>query len=111
MVDLKVDYYETAMRLYEARNGKTRWILLSDEPENALSRMPSNFSVELGGGSSEFDDLFLMAKSRGGVIANSTFSLWGGLLAAHKGGDVVAPSVWRQDGRPSPVLPSTWMIV
>ena len=109
MVQLSRDYYKEAMRRYEAKNGKARWILLSDEPDKALEKIPREFSVELGHGQSEIDDLFLMSRSSGGVTANSTFSLWGGLLAEHNGGTVIAPTTWREDQRTAPTLPDTWM--
>lgn len=111
MVQLSRYYYEEAMRCYESRNGKTRWILLSDEPEKAFKKMPEGFSIEFGYGQSEIDDLFLMSRSSGGVTANSTFSLWGGLLAEHNGGRVVAPTMWRQDKRGAATLPDTWIRV
>lgn len=71
MVQLSRAYYETAMRRYEEKNGRTQWMLLSDEPRKALERMPPNFHVNLGHGCSEIDDLFLMSRSMGGVMAHA----------------------------------------
>lgn len=109
MEQLSQEYYGAAMRRYEQERGETQWILLSDEPDKALDRMPQGFSISAHEGGSEIEDLNIMARSQGGVIANSTFSLWGGILADHNGGTVVAPSVWRRDGRPAPKLPDTWL--
>lgn len=111
MVQLSRNYYQEAMQRYEAKHGKTKWILLSDEPQNALDKLPRGFSVELGCGTSEIDDLYLMSRSCGGVIANSTFSLWGGLLAESNGCSVIAPAIWREDGRAPPELPKNWLSI
>lgn len=111
MVQLSQAYYAKAMRLYEERHGRTRWILLSDDPPNAVRRLPDDFAIEEWIGKSEMDDLFLMSRSQGGVLANSTFSVWGGLLAGGNEGDIIAPRVWRCDGRAPPKLPEHWIAI
>ncbi|MDT0681292.1 alpha-1,2-fucosyltransferase [Roseicyclus sp. F158] len=102
------DWYGAAMSAYEEANGKARWILCSDDPPAALETMPEGFSIETSPATSTLEDLALMAGASGGVTANSTFSLWGGLLS---GGAVVAPGEWRVDGRASPVLPEHWTLL
>jgi hypothetical protein len=111
MVGLSKDYYMAGMRRFEERHGPTRWIVCSDDPEAAIDRLPRNFAIECSDSCSEFDDLYIMSQSRGGVIANSTFSLWGGLLAGNNNGTVVAPKVWRNDGPEKTSLPEGWVIL
>lgn len=108
MVQLSVDYYTAAMQRFEERHGQTRWIICSDDPEAAIDRLPRNFLIERSESRSEFDDLHIISQSTGGVIANSTFSLWGGLLAQNNNGHVIAPKVWRADGHKGPVLPENF---
>ncbi|WP_116085141.1 hypothetical protein [Tropicimonas sp. IMCC34011] len=107
-VSLGPDWYGRAMRAYEEIAGPTRWVLCSDEPQDALDMLPDGFDVTVSQATDTLGDLAVMAASRGGVTANSTFSLWGGLLS--EGGPVVAPEVWRIKTR-SPILPPDWVLI
>ncbi|MEY8096897.1 alpha-1,2-fucosyltransferase [Falsihalocynthiibacter sp. S25ZX9] len=109
MVQLSIDYYTAAMQKFEEHHGQTRWVLCSDDPQAAIDRLPRNFAIEQSDSHSEFDDLHIMSQSAGGVVANSTFSLWGGLLAQNNNGTVIAPKIWRSDGPGSPKLPEAWI--
>lgn len=98
MVQLNRSFYAAAMAAYENERGKMPWVLCSDEPKAARTLIPDGFEFVETLAISEFDDLHLMANTGGGVIANSTFSFWGGLLAQDNGGTIISPKTWRKDG-------------
>lgn len=102
------DYYVRAMRAHEDRFGATRWVLCSDEPHEAAKVISAEFDVVPSPAADELGDLWLMAHANGGVIANSTFSFWGGLLCGWDTDRIHAPTRWRADGRVGVPLPDLW---
>jgi hypothetical protein len=84
------DYYERAMAQFDA---DTTFVIFSDDLEWCKQRFRgrSMFFVEA---LSEVEDLFLMARCKGHIIANSTFSWWGAWLDPNKDKKVVAPARW-----------------
>lgn len=80
------------------------WVAVTDDPLNMLD-VTTQIQIEKILGPSDLNTigaLRAMANSRTLVISNSTLAWWGGFLAAHKGGRVVAPSSWhRKSGAPS----------
>lgn len=111
MRSLDLSYFSSGIDAYEAKHGRTKWMLCSDNPRAALNLIPKGINIEVSKGRSEFDDMLLMARSNGGVISNSTFSLWGGLLSEANAGSIVAPRVWRKDALSLPPLPSDWILI
>lgn len=111
-VSLGLPYYTSAIKAYEAKHGPTNWVLCSDDPREALPRLPKGINIEVNNKPrTEFDDFLLMANSKGGVIANSTFSLWGGLLSDVNGGSIIAPNDWWLIDRPPLNMPSNWIVI
>lgn len=108
---LEAGYFQRAMEFYEVSFGKTSWLLCSDDPLAAMELMPKTMDVVLSPGQSALEDLAIMAHADGGVISNSTFSFWGGLLCAVDEPRIIAPKKWRQDGRPGIPLPDRWHAV
>lgn len=102
-------YYHDAMRLYEAKFGKTEWLVCSDDVDEAMSILPRGFSICPSPAISEVEDLAIMAAAAGGVIANSTFSFWGALLSASEDARFVAPARWRRDEQAGIPVPEKWL--
>ena len=50
--------------------------------------------VEKENGEADHIDLFLMTRCRGHIIANSTFSFWGAMLADDKDATNIYPRRW-----------------
>lgn len=111
VVNLNKEHYRKAMSRYEALNGPTNWILISDDVESASSIIPGEYAVQSIGCSSELEDLQLMMMSEGGVIANSAFSLWGGLISKGGNSNVIAPKYWRKDQTRTPSMPIQWTLL
>lgn len=108
---LPAEYYVKCMESYEADFGRTNWVVCSDSPQEAIKVLPKRFDLTPSPGSNELEDLSLMTCAKGGIIANSTFSFWGGLLGTEENGRIFAPKPWWRDGRPGIPLPSRWRTV
>jgi hypothetical protein len=123
--DLTVsDYYERAMAQFDS---DTTFVIFSDDIEWCKDRFrgrPMVFVEAL----SAVEDLFLMARCKGHIIANSTFSWWGAWLDPNPRKKVIAPLRWfagshadpsisfsarRQDGYydTTDLIPPSWIRV
>lgn len=122
-VDLtKTDYYRKAMAEFPER----KFMIFSDDidwcKENIkITRVGGLLNgnrpvrleedqrkIHFSEGRSEIEDLNLMMRCDGHIIANSTYSWWGAWLGK---GKVVAPSVsnWYSDGFERTVCPKEWI--
>ena len=87
--------------------------LFSDEPEEALSAIPSAYRNHIrvipNLDSIPATTLELMRLGHGYVIANSSFSWWAASLSRNVGSQIVAPSKWFK-GKEDPVdlIPAQW---
>jgi len=84
------DYYERAMAQFDS---DTTFVVFSDDLEWCKQRFRgrSIFFVEA---LSDVEDLFLMARCKAHIVANSTFSWWGAWLDPNKDKKVIAPAQW-----------------
>ena len=84
------DYYERAMSQFDSG---TTFVIFSDDIEWCKQRFRggSVFFVEA---LSEIEDLFLMSRCGGHIIANSSFSWWGAWLDPNPAKKVIAPTQW-----------------
>jgi len=95
------DYYERAMSQFDS---DTRFLIFSDDIEWCRERFRgrSMFFVEA---LSAVEDLFLMARCKGHIIANSTFSWWGSWLDPNPNKKVIAPLRWFGGRHADPAIP------
>jgi hypothetical protein len=121
-VALSMDYYREAAAFITGKVLEPEFFIFSDDPqwceENFKLPYPTtivrNFkrsdSHQLG---REDADLFLMRLCSHAIIANSSYSWWGGWLGADvKGGMVIAPKIWfgpawKHDARD--IVPERWV--
>lgn len=90
-VDLmKTDYYESAIALFPGE----KFLVFSDDIE-WCKQQPLFAECEFSEGNDEIVDFNLMAGCKSIICANSSYSLWAGILCK---GRVVAPSAWYTDG-------------
>jgi|ERR1035437_24577 hypothetical protein len=103
-VDLsQTDYYEKAI----AQFPNAEFLVFSDDIpfcEDYFIGKEYEFCEE----TDEVKSLNLMASCKGVIIANSSFSWWGGYLSK---GTVVAPLAWFTDGVERVGIPNDWIRV
>jgi hypothetical protein len=95
---LDCDYYQNAMKKFQ--NGDFEFFVFSDDIDWCVASFSQYFPnlnftfVNLANDILEFD---LMRKCKGNILANSTFSLWAGLLNSHENKMVIAPLKYFKD--------------
>jgi hypothetical protein len=110
---LNSDYYETAIEsLWASGIYKKIW-LFSDQPEDAILRIPQKYReitrVISSEGLESAETLIIMTMCQGYVIANSSFSWWGAFLRENQNAPVIAPQPWFISlGEPSKLVPNQW---
>lgn len=110
---LSTDYYKTSIEyLWKSGIYKRIW-LFSDQPNEALLRIPEDLRDKIRLIESEnlesAETLRIMTVCKGFVIANSTFSWWAAYLRNDKNSPVFAPDPWFT-GLPEPanLIPNEW---
>jgi hypothetical protein len=121
-VVLPMDYYREAAALIAAKVPDPVFFVFSDDPQwcEANFKLPypttivSNFERTEGRLLGREDaDLYLMRRCGHAIMANSSYSWWGGWLGADiKGGIVIAPKSWvgpafKDD--PRDIVPGRWI--
>ena len=113
------DYYARAVQAMEAQISGAHYFLFSDRPAAARCLIPLpeervTLIYHNQGDENAYADLWLMTQCQHFIIANSTFSWWGGWLAEHPDKIVIAPSFvqmssdkmwWGFDG----LIPDSWL--
>jgi len=110
---LHSDYYETAIKSLWANGIYKKIWLFSDQPEDAISRIPQKYRevtrVISSEGLDSAETLFIMTMCQGYIIANSSFSWWGAFLRENQNAPVIAPQPWFISlGEPSQLVPNQW---
>jgi hypothetical protein len=110
---LNTEYYRAAIEFAWRTEKFGKIWLFSDQPEDAMQRIPSEFRdrtrlVEDHNLDSA-ETLQIMSLCQGYVIANSSFSWWGAFLSECKDPLVVTPKPWFT-GLPEPtdLIPLNW---
>ena len=112
-------YYDRAVNLIQRLAGeRVEFFLFSDEPDfiaEAFADLPGAHVVRSDPHKS-WEELFLMARCRHNIIANSSYSWWGAWLnpAEHK--RVIAPARWFTSGRLAAcnvldLYPNDWILL
>ena len=110
---LHSDYYETAIESLWANGTFKKIWLFSDQPEDAILRIPQKYRevtrVISSEGFESAETLINMTLCHGYIIANSSFSWWGAFLRENKKAPVIAPQPWFISlGEPSQLVPNQW---
>ncbi len=95
------DYYERAMAQFDSDSA---FVIFSDDIEWCRTRFRgrATYFVEA---LSAVEDLYLMSRCRGHIIANSSFSWWGAWLDPNPDKKVIAPSRWFTGRFANPSIP------
>lgn len=113
-------YYKNAVDYIMSKVNRPHFYIFSDNPEaaiNMLSLPESSTSCVLHNQDEEmaYADMWLMAKCKHIVTANSTFSWWGGWLGETESKIIIAPkksftgsvTAWGFEG----LLPDRWLLI
>ena len=90
-------YYDRAMALMQDLVGdKAEFFFFSDDPDFVTDIFADLSRVHIvhSDPTAPWEDLFLMAKCRHNIIANSSYSWWGAWLNAAQDKRVIAPAQW-----------------
>ena len=105
-VDLcKTDYYEKAMAIFPEDD----FLVFSDESEWAREKFKDNKRVQVMDKGDDVEDFNLYASTKHQIIANSSWSWWGGFLCPNEGHRVIAPIKWFADGIKRVGIPESWI--
>lgn len=113
---LPTAYYETAIARVLDFDPEVRFFLFSDNPPEALKRIPLPASrietVAINDATRNFEDLRLMTLTNHHIIANSSFSWWGAWLSRNDG-ITIAPKQWFADKslEGAEIVPNRWTVV
>ena len=90
-------YYDRAVNLIQClTEERVEFFLFSDEPDfvaEAFADLPRAHVVR-SDPSASWEDMFLMARCRHNIIANSSYSWWGAWLNSGEDKRVIAPARW-----------------
>jgi hypothetical protein len=111
-----LEYYERALAHIARQIGEDmRVYIFSDDPEWTRQNLKAPFEafyISHNGPEKNYEDLRLMSSCRHHVIANSSFSWWGGWLNPRKDKIVVAPQAWFQPASKlssHDLVPASWI--
>lgn len=103
-------YYYRAKKSFPSG---TKFLLISDDPawclEQEIFRDCKHVNTY-----TDIDDLFLMTRAVGNIIANSTFSWWGAYLNVNHNKTVVAPIKWfgiEIGHHVFDLIPPSWILI
>lgn len=108
-VDLsKTDYYQKAIALFP----DSSFLVFSDDTVFAKQMFKGIYDEDrftIVEGKSEIEDLNTMASCEHQIIANSSFSLWAGILNPNPDKKVIAPKEWFTDKVERVGFPKDWI--
>jgi hypothetical protein len=106
-----LDYYEKAMSVMEEKISHSHFFIFSDDIDWARENIKSGPPVTFVSGGKSIEDLFLMSQCKNNIIANSSFSWWGGWLNRHPEKIIVGPLKWFNDPKANAefTLPEKWI--
>ncbi|WP_068711489.1 alpha-1,2-fucosyltransferase [Vibrio tritonius] len=108
---LDLNYYMSSVEYILSLFDNVKFFIFS----NDISWCENNFNfiknkVFISGSSSEIDDLYLMSLCDHNIIANSSFSWWGGWLNKNEDKVVISPKNWMKvNPKDHKWVPDTWL--
>ena len=107
------EYYRGAISHILSKHPSARFFLFSDDMTWVKENLPveNGVYVEKENGEADHIDLFLMTRCRGHIIANSTFSFWGAMLADDKDATNIYPRRWfaNTEWTVPDIFPDDWI--
>ncbi len=108
------DYYDHSVGYISDRVSNPHFFVFSDEPQWAKDNLKLGFPttiVDCNDASRNYEDLRLMSMCQHNIIANSSFSWWGGWLNSNPEKLVIAPQKWFNDEtrNTQDIIPEQWI--
>ncbi|MCY7332475.1 MAG: alpha-1,2-fucosyltransferase [Pseudanabaena sp. CAN_BIN31] len=108
------DYYDRSVGYISDRVSNPHFFIFSDEPQWARDNLKLSFPttiVDCNDSSRNYEDLRLMSMCKHNIIANSSFSWWGGWLNLNPKKLVIAPQKWFNDEtrNTQDIIPEQWI--
>lgn len=104
------DYYKRAIALIDSQIDNPVYFVFSDDIAWAKEQIQATkvYFIDWNNGSNSYLDMYLMSQCKAHVIANSSFSFWGALLA-EKNSLTVYPSLWFNGKKTPDIAPDDWV--
>jgi len=108
------NYYDRSVGYISDRVSNPHFFVFSDEPQWAKDNLKLGFPttiVDCNDASRNYEDLRLMSMCQHNIIANSSFSWWGGWLNSNPNKLVIAPEKWFNDEtrNTKDIIPERWI--
>lgn len=106
-----LNYYERAISMMEERVTNPVFYIFSDDMEwvrQSLNVSNATF-IDWNRREDSWQDMYLMSQCKHNIIANSTFSWWGGWLNTNSEKIVVCPSRFINSSMLSDIIPGSWI--
>ena len=107
-------YYERAMQHIQQFVDDPVYYVFSDDPDWVSENLKIDnecYFIRNNFGSDSYNDMRLMSYCKHNIIANSSFSWWGGWLNKNEDKIVIAPSQWFNDAsrEANDLIPENWL--
>jgi Glycosyl transferase family 11 len=110
-----VDYFSSAIAHMAARVPNPEFFFFSDDMDWVRGNIAMDFPcyfIENNVGADSFNDMRLMSLCKHNIVANSSFSWWGGWLNRNDSKIVIAPKRWfANDFDTRDLLPKDWVVL
>ncbi|MEH6503186.1 MAG: alpha-1,2-fucosyltransferase [Cycloclasticus sp.] len=109
-----LDYYREAVSAIKKAMDNPYFFIFSDDmgwAKENIDFIDQAVFVELGSGSLDHEEMWLMSECQHNIIANSSFSWWGAWLNKNPNKIVIAPQRWFKDSSiiTKDLIPEPWV--
>ena len=106
-----LDFYAKAIAYIKEKISTPRFFLFSDDMEWVKQNIKCDNAVYVNWniGNESWQDLYLMSCCKHNIIANSSFSWWGGWLNSNVNKIVIAPTPWVNSFSEYNFIPQGWV--
>lgn len=106
-----IEYYQKAMAHITATTGCANFCFFSDDIDWVKENLSTDHAIYVDWNHKEdsWQDMYLMSQCKHNIIANSSFSWWGGWLNANMNKVVVAPKKWFLNAKIDDIIPASWV--
>jgi len=110
-----INYYQNAIKMLNSKFNNNKYFIFSDDIKWCKENLKINGAIYVDNidKKTPYEDVYLMSLCNHNIIANSSFSWWGGWLNSNLGKIVVAPIKWFENEKMNSdtfdLIPSKWV--